>query len=79
MSHFVILITKIEGVDLVLRALRSTSCIASHDLAEGIENNLCWLDDKGVLTKIENPIDKEPEVIEKKKPQPFSIVKADKE
>lgn len=48
---YCILLNRLEGVELVLKALRQTQCIASHTLADGIEANLCEFKD-GVLVRV---------------------------
>jgi len=48
MNQYVIFINQLQGVELILKALRFTSCTASHQLADGIEKNLCVADEKGI-------------------------------
>ena len=42
---FIINIERLEGVELVLKALRESGCIASGDLADGIEQTLLHIDE----------------------------------
>ena len=44
---FVIQLMKIEGVELIPKALHQTNCIASRQLADGIEANLLYIDEEG--------------------------------
>lgn len=46
---YIVYLNKLEGVELITKALRKTTCIASHDLAAGIERNLHYLDEDGVV------------------------------
>lgn len=50
---YVIILNRLEGVDLILKALRKTTCIASHDLAEGINKNLQFVGEDGVPRRLD--------------------------
>ena len=81
MSQYMIIINQLQGVELVLNALRSTSCIASHDLADGIVQNLYYKDDAGKMYRVD-PVQEEPEPeVEKKAPvnHPFQVIEGGKE
>jgi len=66
---FLIILGQIEGVELILKALHERSdekgCIASSDLAKGIEKNLLTTNDKNEFVKANILKDKQ-EVTEKK-------------
>jgi hypothetical protein len=47
---FIIRINQLQGVELILRALRGSGCIASSDLADGIEKTLVFVDTAGAIT-----------------------------
>lgn len=59
---FVIQLEQIDGVELILKALRETPCIASHQLADGIEAHLIYVDEDGNGYKVEDttPTSKKP-------------------
>lgn len=42
---FYIRLEQLMGVELILKALRQTECIASHELADGIERTLVHVDE----------------------------------
>jgi hypothetical protein len=46
---YLIQLNHLEGVEIILKALRERSqergCLASHDLAEGIEKTLVYIDE----------------------------------
>ena len=52
---FVIQLMKIEGVEWILKALRQTDCIASQQLADGIEAKLLYIDPEGNAHVMQQP------------------------
>jgi hypothetical protein len=46
---FLIPINELQGIELILKALRGTGCIASSQLADGIEKSLFYVSDEGVM------------------------------
>ena len=74
MSQFAIFINQIEGVDLIIKALRNQQfehgCIASSDLADGIEKNLCIMTEDGGMKPAQPPADVAADEPEKKKKFP---------
>jgi hypothetical protein len=47
---FIIRINQLQGVELILRALRGSGCIASSDLADGIEKTLVFVGEDDTVT-----------------------------
>ena len=73
MTQFVIIPNNIEGVELILKRLRESGCIASSDLADGIDKTLHVLED-GELKHIQIfELDEEPI-----KAGPFEVIKGGK-
>lgn len=52
---YLIKVNQLKGVELILKALRNTHCIASHDLADGIEKTLLYVEQDGRMTLVGNP------------------------
>ncbi len=54
---FVIHLNQVEGVELILKALRERAatkgCVASGDLANGIEKTLIYVDEHGMAYPVE--------------------------
>lgn len=55
---YVVFLTQLESVDRVVAALRSSGDIGNMDLANGIENNLHYMDEKGL--HLLRPVEKVP-------------------
>jgi hypothetical protein len=54
---YIILLNELKGLELVIKALRNTRCIASGDLADGIERNAMYQAPDGKLTKLADMIE----------------------
>ena len=84
MSRFVIILNDIRGVDLIVQRLRESGCIASAELASGIENNLYIMEDDGNLTQSDPEVEQDVEltpVKEKKESKvvhPFQVINGGK-
>lgn len=56
---YMIPINRLEGIDLILKALRSqayhSNCLASSDLADGIERKLLQVDAEGRIVPVVPP------------------------
>ena len=76
MSRFVIILNDIRGVDLIVQRLRESGCIASADLANGIENKLYIMEEDGNITPSDSEVEPAP-VEEKEEPKvvhPFQVI-----
>jgi hypothetical protein len=50
---YAIFLNKMEGVELILKALRKQSCIASQELAVGIQANLHYAEEGRPFRKLD--------------------------